>query len=376
MLPRAGFGMQMPKTFDTFTYYGRGPENNYNDRRTGSFIERYTRPVSEMGIMLPKPQAMGNREEVRWCAATDKAGDGLVFIATNGTMSASALPWSQKELMLANHPHELPASTATHLHLDTKVTGLGGNSCGQGAPLSEDRAYATQYNMGLLIRPVVANDIDSRLRVTPSGKMPIGINRNPAGLVSLSSEDASRSISYRVDGGAPQVYTEPFDLKQGGKVSVFYTDDSRYVVSEQFPLIETVPLRVMSTSSYEPWGGEAENLIDDDLGTIWHTQYGVTLAKYPHTVDFDANTTVLMKGIAYTARQDGPNGRIKDFAVSVSEDGVNWKQVYRGIFSDTAEQQRAMFSEPQRARYIRFTALSEQCGQEFASGADFKLIAE
>ncbi|MBR7029123.1 MAG: DUF4981 domain-containing protein [Bacteroidaceae bacterium] len=376
VLPRAGFGMQMPKTFDTFTYYGRGPENNYNDRRTGSFIERYTRPVSEMGIMLPKPQAMGNREEVRWCAVTDKAGDGLVFIATNGTMSASALPWSQKELMLANHPHELPASTATHLHLDTKVTGLGGNSCGQGAPLSEDRAYATQYNMGLLIRPVVANDIDSRLRVTPSGKMPIGINRNPAGLVSLSSEDASRSISYRVDGGAPQVYTEPFDLKQGGKVSVFYTDDSRYVVSEQFPRIETVPLRVMSTSSYEPWGGEAENLIDDDLGTIWHTQYGVTLAKYPHTVDFDANTTVLMKGIAYTARQDGPNGRIKDFAVSVSEDGVNWKQVYRGIFSDTAEQQRAMFSEPQRARYIRFTALSEQRGQEFASGADFKLIAE
>ena len=376
VLPRAGFGLQMPKRFDTFTYYGRGPENNYNDRRTGSFIERYTRPVSEMGIMLPKPQAMGNREDVRWCATTDNAGDGLVFMPTNGTMSASALPWSQRELMLATHPHELPASSATHLHLDAKVTGLGGNSCGQGAPLSDDRAFAVQYNFGLIIRPVAGGDIDSRLRVTPSGKTPIGINRNPAGLVQLSSENASRVINYQIDGGDVTTYSKPFELKQGGKVTVFYADEPNYVVSETFPRIETVPLRVVSTSSYEPWAGEAENLVDDDLGTIWHTQYGVTLAKYPHTVDFDANTTVLMKGIVYTARQDGPNGRVKDFTISVSQDGVNYQEVYRGRFSDTAEQQRALFNEPVRARYVRFTALSEQRGQEFASGADFKLIAE
>ncbi|MBQ7635382.1 MAG: DUF4981 domain-containing protein [Bacteroidaceae bacterium] len=375
-LPRAGYGMQMPKEYDTFTYYGRGPENNYNDRCTGSFIERYTRPVSEMGIMLPKPQAMGNREDVRWCAATDKTGDGLVFIATGSPMSASALPWSQMELMLANHPHELPTSSATHLHLDAKVTGLGGNSCGQGAPLNEDRAFATQYYFGLLIRPVSNGDIDSRLHVTPSGQMPIGISRNPAGLVSLSSEAAGRTILYRIDGGAPQTYSEPFDLKQGGSVTASFADDPRYKITEQFPRIETVPLRVLSTSSYEPWGGEAENLVDDDLGTIWHTQYGVTLAKYPHTVDFDANTAVTMKGIAYTARQDGPNGRVKDFTISVSTDGVNWQEVYRGQFSDTTGQQRAMFQSPVRARYVRFTALSELRGQEFASGADFRLIAE
>ncbi len=375
-LPRAGYGMQMPQAFDTFTYYGRGPENNYNDRRTGSFVERYTRPVSEMGIMFPKPQAMGNREDVRWCAVTDKDGDGLLFIATNGTMSASALPWSELELMTAPHPYQLPAPSATHLHLDAKVTGLGGNSCGQGAPLGHDRAFATQYNFGLIIRPVSAGGIDNSLGVTPCGNMPIGINRNPAGLVSLSSEATGRTINYRINNGETQTYTEPFDLKQGGTLTISYADDADYIVTQTFARIETVPLRVINTSSYEPWGGEAENLVDSDLGTIWHTQYGVTLAKYPHTVDFDASTLVLMKGVAYTARQDGPNGRIKDFTISVSEDGKNWQEVYRGTFRDTSEQQRAMFQTPVRARYIRLTALSEQRGQEFASGADFKLIAE
>ena len=50
--------------------------------------------------MLPKPQAQGNREEVRWCALTNDRGQGVVFIA-DSTMSASALPWSQQELTLA-----------------------------------------------------------------------------------------------------------------------------------------------------------------------------------------------------------------------------------------------------------------------------------
>lgn len=376
VLPRAGYGMQMPASFDTFTYYGRGPENNYNDRCTGSFIERYTRPVSEMGIMLPKPQAMGNREEVRWCAATDKDGDGLVFIATIGTMSASALPWSQMELMLANHPHELPASKATHLHLDAKVTGLGGNSCGQGGPLRPDRAFATLYNFGMLIRPVENGDIDSRIHVTPSGNMPIGISRDLAGVVSMSSEATNRTIKYRLNNGEPQTYTGPINMKLGGTISAFYADDPRYVINETFERIETVPLRVISVSSYEPGSGRAENLVDNDPNTIWHTQYGVTLAKYPHYVDFDAGELCTMKGIAYTARQDGQNGRIKDFSVSVSQDGTNWTQVYRGIFSDTTAQQRAMFHQPVYARYIRFTALSEQSGKEFASGAEFNLIAE
>ena len=55
---------------------------------------------------------------------------------------------------MANHPHELPASSGNTLHLDAAITGLGGNSCGQGAPLPPDRVKANAHHMVLVIRPV------------------------------------------------------------------------------------------------------------------------------------------------------------------------------------------------------------------------------
>lgn len=64
--------MQVPLGLSQYTYYGRGPWNNYNDRCTGSFIEMYQSTVKEQFVDFPKPQSMGNREEVRWCALTDK----------------------------------------------------------------------------------------------------------------------------------------------------------------------------------------------------------------------------------------------------------------------------------------------------------------
>ena len=57
--------MKLPKAFSQFQYYGRGPVNNYADRKTGQFIELHHGEVGKQDIILPKPQAMGNREEVR-----------------------------------------------------------------------------------------------------------------------------------------------------------------------------------------------------------------------------------------------------------------------------------------------------------------------
>ena len=105
ILPRIGYSMVLPSELNQYDYYGRGPVNNYNDRKTSQFIGWYHSAVAEQGIMLPKPQAQGNREEVRWCAVTNSQQQGVVFIS-DSTMSASALPWSQQELTLAAHPYQ------------------------------------------------------------------------------------------------------------------------------------------------------------------------------------------------------------------------------------------------------------------------------
>lgn len=156
VLPRIGYEMQLPDELSNYTYYGRGPENNYGDRKAGQDIGLYRSTVAAQYVNFPKPQSMGNRDDIRWDALTDDIGNGLIFIAVDSVMSASALPWSDRELTLAPHPHQLPASRGTTLHLDRKVTGLGGASCGQGGPLQEHRAMAGKQNFSFIMRPVSA----------------------------------------------------------------------------------------------------------------------------------------------------------------------------------------------------------------------------
>lgn len=150
VLPRLGFVLEMPGSYNKVKYYGQGPEENYNDRCTSQFIGRYSTTVADMFTPYTRPQSCGNREEVRWAEVMDMNGAGLRFDAQDG-MSFSALPYTEKELLLTDHVYKLPKSDRTVVHLDTGVTGLGGNSCGQGGPLPEHRVLATPHTFRLTI---------------------------------------------------------------------------------------------------------------------------------------------------------------------------------------------------------------------------------
>jgi len=324
ILPRIGYSMVLPSELNQYDYYGRGPVNNYNDRKTSQFIGWYHSPVAEQGIMLPKPQAQGNREEVRWCAVTNSQQQGVVFIS-DSTMSASALPWSQQELTLAAHPYQLPKSSGTHLHLDAKVTGLGGASCGQGGPLTPDQVRSTPTTFGFIIRPAVKSELPNLVKVSATGRKMVK------------------------------------DIMQQMKQNQ-----------------QNTGLQIAFASSQEPDEGDASYLVDGDPSTIWHTMYSITLAKYPHWVDFDAGKQKVIKGFTYLARQDGSlNGCIKDYEIYVSNDNKNWGEpVAKGSFEKTAKLQKVMFGKPVKARYVRLRALNEQSGQDYASGAEFTLVTE
>lgn len=378
VLPRIGYTMELPSQLDEFDYYGRGPINNYPDRKTSQFVGWYHSAVSDMGIMLPKPQAQGNREEVRWCAVTGGDKQGVAFVA-DGMMSASALPWSQQELTVAAHPYQLPKSSGTHLHLDAKVTGLGGASCGQGGPLAPDVTMSGTYNFGFIMRPAALADIQKTVKVSASGEKPINVERSRNGDVTISSNAQGRTILYKVDGGKKaQVYAKPFNLRNGGKLTYWYKDNPSLQFTTVFDRIESIPVEVIFASSEEPYEGEAYHLVDGDPGTYWHTMYSITLAKYPHWVDFDAGEPRLIKGFSYLARQDGSlNGCVKDYEIYVSNDKEHWgTPVAKGQLRRTADAQRVMLDKPVKARYLRFRALSEQHGEDYASGAEFSIIAE
>ena len=379
ILPRIGYAMKLPKTYNTFDYYGRGPVNNYNDRKTGQFIEHHQGIVGKQDIVLPKPQSMGNREEVRWCALSQGSKNAVVFVA-DSTMSASALPWSAQQMTVVAHANELPETDGTYLHLDAKVTGLGGASCGQGGPLADDRTYSGNYNFGFVIRPTTQtpSNIGEAAHVSLSGEQPISIEHRITGKVILSTPAKDRTIVYTIDGAKkPIVYTKPIDLRKGGKVTTWYKETPQLKTSMSFDKVDIVPLQVVFASSEEPDEGEAVQLVDGDESTIWHTMYSITLAKYPHWVDFDASEPKTMKGFTLLPRQDTGYGRIKNYEIYVSNDGKNWGEpIQKGEFDHTADLKKVMFSKPVKARYIRFRALNAHYGVDYASAAEFALIAE
>lgn len=318
-LPQLGYLVTMPKTYFRFTYYGRGKQDNYPDRKSGAFLGIYESDVLKEAGNFPKPQDVGHHQDSRWAALTNMRGAGAIFVGTQ-PMDVAALPYTAQEMTLAGHPFELPNPSATYLQLNIATTGVGGNSCGP-TPLQRDRVMATQHRFGFIIRP-------AQEKLTQA---------------------ANVSASTEAPAFAPGLINR-----------------------------STIPMKVIFASSEEVGAGNATHLVDGNPNTIWHSAYSVTVAKHPHWVDFDLSKEVSFKGISYLPRTDeAGNGDVKDFSISVSDDAKTWKEVYKGSFSQNrGTPQQVLFKSPVKARYVRFTALSEQYGQDFASGAEFGLIAE
>ena len=169
----------------------------------------------------------------------------------------------------------------------------------------------------------------------------------------------------------------PLQLRQGGTVSAWFSSNPKAKTTMKFEKIESVPLEVVSASSVEAGEGNAENLVDGNDNSYWHTMYSVTMAKFPHWVDFDMGEVKLLKGFTYLPRQNSPNGNVKHFTLQVSTDGTIWTDpVVKGQFDKSGSEKKVLFDKPVEARYVRFTALSEVNGQDYASGAEFGVLAE
>ena len=390
VLPRLGYEMRVPKTMNHFKYYGRGPIDNYPDRKSSQFVGIYENTVEAEFEPFPKPQDMGNHQDTRWCQLTDDEGHGF-RVTGREPMSVSALPWSAQQLAHARHPYELPASDAVWLHIDKAVTGLGGNSCGQGPPLEDDRVKAAPCLFGFTVAHTPApmrNDRDAMV--------PLLITRDAEGMVTITSAKLeagmTQDVWYRIvpanatpvkqaKNPKPMQYTGRFNLREGGTVEAYEKgadgQEEEVMFSRTFERIDRLPVTVSFASSVESGEGEPEHLVDGNPNTYWHTMWSVTVASYPHWVDFDCGTVKTIKGFSYLPRQDSRNGNIKEYKVQLSQDGQTWSApVSEGRFENNQREKRVIFDHPQRARYLRFTALSSQDGQDFATGAEFSVLEE
>ena len=131
-LPRIGIVIELPREYKLLTWYGRGPWDNYPDRKESCPIGLWKSTVSEQYVHYPRPQDSGNHEDCTMIELKTKKGKTLRIEAVDQPFSFSALPYSAQYIASKTHDYELEDQGHTYLSIDCAVLGLGNSSCGPG----------------------------------------------------------------------------------------------------------------------------------------------------------------------------------------------------------------------------------------------------
>lgn len=168
-IPRVGMEMDLPKSFDRVSWYGRGPEESYQDRKYGAHIGRYQGSVKEQFHPYVRPQETGNKTDVRWMAVRNSKGLGLVFVADD-VLNTSVLHYYASDLdpgpeKQQTHAAELRERNLTHVRVDYRQNGLGGIDSWGALPLEEYRLTYKNYSYSFRIYPIgMAEPIEQVIR--------------------------------------------------------------------------------------------------------------------------------------------------------------------------------------------------------------------
>jgi Beta-galactosidase/beta-glucuronidase len=149
-LARIGVRMLLDKKFDRMEYFGRGPYENYSDRKSGADVGVYELGVNEQ-YEYEKPMERGNHEEVRWAKLNGKEMPALLVQSDEKLMQVSALSYTDEQMHPVEYKIDLPASTATVFCLSTKTLGVGSNSCGP-RPLEKFQVFAEPTSFSYTIK--------------------------------------------------------------------------------------------------------------------------------------------------------------------------------------------------------------------------------
>ena len=314
-LPRIGYHWTLPLDFARVEWFGRGPFENYCDRKSGAFRGLWKADLSNFVMPYARPEDANNFEETD--AVTLSGKNGAIGFATLGEPFAfAAIPYSAEELCNTSHAAELPPPSKVEFGIFAQTRGLGGASCGP-------RPFA---------RDIIDTSKDYRLDFA------------------ILPRRAMTALE------APQFNFPP----SAGKRTL------RYALYKKF-----------SASSDQGGSEKAQNAFDGDPSTHWHTRWrGDKIPDYPHFVACELDGEKTLSGVVLFPRTSGPaNGRVRGYRLELSDDGRSWRTVYESELPDSEDMTEIRFDKPASGQYLRFTALSpHRRGEKFASMGEIQPV--
>ena len=132
-LPRLGLQVALNPTLEQVEWYGRGPIENYWDRKNAAYVGLYKNTVTGMEEAYVRAQSMGNRDDVRWLTLKSLDNQGIRITSKNH-LNFSALHFTDPELWELTYGHDLDNIRRAEviLNLDCIQRGIGNGSCGPG----------------------------------------------------------------------------------------------------------------------------------------------------------------------------------------------------------------------------------------------------
>lgn len=151
-LARVGLTFKMPYVYSQVSYLGRGEHETYIDRNESGRIGIYHTDVERMFHYYVRPQATGNRTDVRWMELSDESGSGLVF-RSDVPFQFSAIPFTDECVDVATHINQLRREGVITVHLDAAQSGVGTATCGPGV-LPRYVVPVRDYSFRFSVRPL------------------------------------------------------------------------------------------------------------------------------------------------------------------------------------------------------------------------------
>ncbi len=374
---RLGVRLLLDPKLDQFAYFGRGPMENYADRKRGFDVGLYASTVR--GNMTPyaKPMENGNHEDVRWAAVSGKGLPALMAQAeAGGVLQAGVLPYTDEQMDPVEYTVDLPPSAASVLVLAARTTGVGSNGCGP-RPADEYVVWSAPAAFSYVLRllpPGAKLPQAGRVQAPANRVKPVLASRDFSGTVTLNSETAGAKLEYALAEGAWQAYAAPFAAPDALQVLVRATASGMAGFESAIPLgkLDRRARWKVTASSFEKGEGEPGNAVDGQDGTFWHSRWSKDAPAHPHWLAVDFGQSLNVAAVTVLPRQGGnSNGRVKDYEVYVSADGKAWgAPVAKGTWKNSGGEQTATLKASATGRYLKLVAVSEVEGQKFASLAE------
>ena len=176
-MPRFGMNFQIPEIYNNVSWYGRGPHENYIDRKDSAFIGIYESLVSDLAFDYSRPQENGYRTETKWLKLTDENGIGLKiyglpnisFSAHNNTIEdfddgirennpGEELSSRTRIVKKQRKPIDIPKRDFISLNIDLKQMGVGGDNSWGARPLLKYLIQPGNFKYSFIIKPILKSE--------------------------------------------------------------------------------------------------------------------------------------------------------------------------------------------------------------------------